>query len=544
MLATRVPWTRLTLVAVLAAAAPAAIALEAWRATRLHRDAAERALRDYAGSAATAFRDQYISRLYFAVDGIFEPVVAGAARGGGLPDPHLLRLAAVAMQPCNGCGAILRPGYFFRLTLADSALTIDGPPLPPGRRAELITRIPVFPPDLPPRWYTSFVDTLGPAPEVVYLAPRKDAAGRPVAVYGFVVGLHQLADAVLRPLLDQVGLVPRMAPAKGRNDSLLSVSILEPRGRRAVELSPRRLPPTYSAGVPTSRFLGNWTLHLALDPVAAPPFLVGGLPPTRAIPLALMALVTAALVTVSVLVAWRAHELARLRTDFVASVSHELRTPLAQIHLFGESLALGRMRARQDVRAAGRVVLAEARRLLQLVENVLLFGRGVRLVPAPPYAPLLLAPLVHETLESFAPLAAGAAAQVRTVRLDETYVPAEPGALRQVLLNLLDNAAKYGPPGQTISVGLALLDGSARIWVEDEGPGIPPGDRERVFEPFVRLLRDVSSSAAGSGIGLALVRDLVTLHGGTVRIETASTGGARVVVELPNAEPVERTCAS
>jgi hypothetical protein len=157
MLATRVPWTRLTLVALVAAAAPAAIAFEAWRATRRHRDAAERALRDYAGSAAIAFRDQYISRLYFAVDGIFEPVVGGAiaARADVLPGPGVLRLAAEAMRPCDACGAVLRPGNFFRLTLADSGLSIEGPPLRPERRAELIARMPAFDPDLPPRWYTS-----------------------------------------------------------------------------------------------------------------------------------------------------------------------------------------------------------------------------------------------------------------------------------------------------------------------------------------------------------------------------------------------------
>jgi len=538
ILATHHSWTRLALAALLTAAAPVALAFEARRATQRHRHAAERALRDYAASAALAFRERLISRLYLAVDGIFEPVTddPGGGDGGALPHPGVLRRAWELQLRCAACGPALRPTYFFRLILADSALTLDGPPLPPGRRDRLIARLSrPDPPAGPPPWYTSVVDTLAPRPEVIYLSVRRDGAGTPLAVYGFAVGLEEVGRTVLRPLLDRVGLVPLALPGTMPNDSVLSVTILEPRGHRVVELSPRRLPDTYSANIPASRFLGNWTLHVALDPVSAPPFLIGGLPPARTLPLALMVLVTGALVFATALAAWRAIELARLRADFLASVSHELRTPLAQILLFGDSLALGRMRSRQDVRGAGRVIVGETRRLLQLVENVLLLGRGSRLALLPPFAPLPLAPLVREVVESFAPLAAGSAARVRTVRLDDITVPAQRDAVRQVLLNLLDNAAKYGPRGQTISIGLALMDHHARLWVEDEGPGIPPAERDRVWQPFVRLPRDVDSHAAGSGIGLALVRDLVELHGGAVHIDAAPAGGACVVIELPGA---------
>jgi two-component system OmpR family sensor kinase len=106
------------------------------------------------------------------------------------------------------------------------------------------------------------------------------------------------------------------------------------------------------------------------------------------------------------------------------------------------------------------------------------------------------------------------------------------------LLNLLDNAAKYGPAGQTISVASAPASTSdtarVRFWVEDEGPGIPPNDRDRVWEPYVRLSRSAESATGGSGIGLSVVRELVSLHNGAAWIEAAGVGGgARVVVELP-----------
>jgi signal transduction histidine kinase len=92
---------------------------------------------------------------------------------------------------------------------------------------------------------------------------------------------------------------------------------------------------------------------------------------------------------------------------------------------------------------------------------------------------------------------------------------------------------KYGPPGQVVTVGTSG-DGD-RLWirVEDEGPGIPVHERERVWERFSRLDRDGGSAAAGTGIGLAVASDLVRLHGGRAWVDDAPTGGARFVVELP-----------
>jgi signal transduction histidine kinase len=109
----------------------------------------------------------------------------------------------------------------------------------------------------------------------------------------------------------------------------------------------------------------------------------------------------------------------------------------------------------------------------------------------------------------------------------------DPDALRQVLLNLLDNAVKYGPRTQRVVVGVESTNGCARVYVEDEGPGIPPRERELVFERFYRLERERTSSIAGTGIGLAVVRDLVSRQGGRALVEAGAKGGARIVVELP-----------
>ena len=127
---------------------------------------------------------------------------------------------------------------------------------------------------------------------------------------------------------------------------------------------------------------------------------------------------------------------------------------------------------------------------------------------------------------------------------EEVLVPVDVGALRQIVNNLLDNAVKYGPDGQRITVGLALFDGSARLWVDDEGPGIPAADRHQVFQSFYRLRRDEESRIAGSGIGLAVVRELAALHGGSAWAEEAPGGGTRILVAFPEAALAEAVAAA
>jgi len=114
-------------------------------------------------------------------------------------------------------------------------------------------------------------------------------------------------------------------------------------------------------------------------------------------------------------------------------------------------------------------------------------------------------------------------------------VHADRDALRQIFLNLLDNAAKYGPSGQTITVSMQVVKPAlVRVAIEDQGPGIPEADRDRVWDPYVRLNRKIESSTGGSGIGLSVVRELIQMHGGRTWMEAGTNGvGTRVVVELP-----------
>jgi signal transduction histidine kinase len=262
--------------------------------------------------------------------------------------------------------------------------------------------------------------------------------------------------------------------------------------------------------------------------------IIGGLPKSR-LPLILGLLgLTAVLIGTALFQLRRESQLTQLRSDFISGVSHELRTPLAQIRMFSETLTLGRVRSEEERRRSLAIIDQEARRLTHLVENLLHFSRAERQTAHITPEPTAIAPLVQEVIDGFAPLAAARGATLTAAVPEDLVVPADPGAVRQMLLNLLDNAVKYGPAGQQIQIGATRENGSARLWVADSGPGIPRADRERVWERFWRLERDRGSAVAGSGIGLAVVRELATLHHGRTWIDdNGADVGTRVVIELP-----------
>ena len=143
---------------------------------------------------------------------------------------------------------------------------------------------------------------------------------------------------------------------------------------------------------------------------------------------------------------------------------------------------------------------------------------------------------VQEIIYDWMPLAASSDVKMRTEFAPDVFAMADRSALRQMVLNLLDNAVKYGGHSQTVTVGTSVRGDRVRLWIDDEGEGVPERERERVWTSFYRLDRHANSAVAGSGIGLYVVRELARQHGGDSWIEDAPGGGARVVVEL-NAAP-------
>jgi signal transduction histidine kinase len=231
----------------------------------------------------------------------------------------------------------------------------------------------------------------------------------------------------------------------------------------------------------------------------------------------------------------RERELARLRTEFVASASHELRTPLAQIRMFSELLRSGGLRTAEDTDRALSVIEKESVRLSALVDNLLSFAQLRRNMEGASEASDI-AEEARQVIADFEPLV-----RARCVTVVAQLEPAvdarvDGRAFRQVLINFLDNALKYGPAGQVITVSVRAVGAQRQLAVEDQGPGIPPDERAKIWQAFYRSADAVASRENGSGIGLAVVRDLVLQSGGTVRVESGAAGGARFVAEFPKVE--------
>lgn len=376
---------------------------------------------------------------------------------------------------------------------------------------------------------------------LVFVVVREPTAGRPIVIYGYATDPRTYLGPTFRLIHQKSALLPPSLLRDTPADSILSISVTTIDGREIYH-SPGYFPAGHHAADTLEPNFGRLVTHVGLRPGLASQLIVGGLPHSRLPLLAGVFVLTAGLLAVALLQLHRQQELARLRTEFVSGVSHELRTPLAQIRWFAELLHMGKLRSDEERTRSAGIIDQEARRLTYLVENVLNFSRAEKGTNRVAPATLDLSSEIRDAVEMFAPLARSRRMTVRAAPLPDLSVTADRDALRQILLNLLDNAAKYGPAGQTITVGSSAGPPSegarVRMWVEDEGPGIPPDDRDRVWEPYVRLGRDVESATGGSGIGLSVVRELVRLHGGNAWIESAgarggSGPGARVMIELP-----------
>jgi signal transduction histidine kinase len=238
-----------------------------------------------------------------------------------------------------------------------------------------------------------------------------------------------------------------------------------------------------------------------------------------------------------------ARETARLRRALAASVSHDLRTPLAQIRMFTEMLLMQRERSEQERTRWLEAIERESHRLSNVMDNLLLFIHGDEPDPFPARRGIDIGALAEDVAAEFS--ARAAAAQMRIVADPPAglQVFGDPSAIRQILVNLLDNALRFGPAGQTVRLGLSADAQQVVLCVSDEGPGIPGRQRAAAWTAFVRL-DPAQTPEGGAGLGLAVVRRVVELHGGTARIEDAPGGGALVRICLPRLTGTSATTSS
>ncbi|MGZ8415126.1 MAG: sensor histidine kinase [Gemmatirosa sp.] len=546
------------LVALLVAsfALTAVLAWQAMDAAHSHRATAERTLRDYAQFAALQMASRAKEGIYARASGVLaRPTDLMGGERPGAAEQLAAQLAAqletaLDMRHNKGCvdrrdfastAASAQPTeksrFLFRLDLRTRELSQvlgckSGPPRDWLRETVAHHALGVF----RRTWdHADVVAEAGGRRWLLAYAVRYDDWDKPVAAFGFGAPFKEFARPVFVETMKYHALLPPSLVAGTPNDSLLSVVVTDDRGAELYRSAVAYASP-FTAQYRLDKF-GGMVVNLTLRPDVADRLVIGGLPRQRLPQLLALLALTGALVVVAILQIRREYALARLRADFVSNISHELRTPLAQVRMFAETLLLGRVRSEAEGRRSLEIIDQEARRLTHLVENVLQFSRSERRVTHLSPEPTRLADEVHDTVEAFTPIAQARGVTLACDLSCDVHAPVDRAALRQALLNLLDNAVKYGPTGQTVRVGLRAAGPYAHLWVEDQGPGIAPRDRERIWLPFFRLERDAGSAIAGSGIGLAVVRDLVTLHGGRVRVEDAPGGGARLLLELPAEGP-------
>jgi signal transduction histidine kinase len=518
---------------VLSLIATGGITYAAWRSASMHRRVAEDLLRGHALLAAQRYASRVSDELYVSSTTLLRPTRAGrlGAESERAVDPQVILDAAVAAKPCQ-CLAAVTPAYAFSLLLgANPRLTIRGA-VDSATRAGLLRAI------------TSELDRLasiggwdaalippfeGDSGRSVFVARTR--RGRDTTIYGFAADSSEMRRWVFKPVSRTAALIANTGVP---NDSLVSVEVRRAAGAVLFRSMPR-WPTPYRSSSALPALWRTMTVEVALTPRAVALLLPGGVPQSPVGLLLTLFGATAVLLGLAVALTWRTHQLAALRADFTSSVTHELRTPLTQILLYGETLAMNRARSAAHRDEAVGVIVREARRLIGMVENILHFSRAERRLIRLDARPQLLSPIVDDVVSGFRPIAGARSAAIEVIANAAARATVDGGAMRQILLNLLDNAVRYGPEGQTVRVRVGRSNGTVQVAVEDEGIGIPERDRERVWRPFVRLETPESETQTGSGIGLAVVKELTELQGGRCWVDQRSRGGASVIVELPSA---------
>jgi two-component system phosphate regulon sensor histidine kinase PhoR len=229
------------------------------------------------------------------------------------------------------------------------------------------------------------------------------------------------------------------------------------------------------------------------------------------------------------------HAVDQMRRDFVANVSHELQTPLTTIRGFAETLVED-----PDLPAAERqrflaLILAEARRMSDLVRDLLELARLEAPVWRAEPEPVDLAATARDVLAASQPLAERRGIALGLEEDGPAVVQGRADELRRALTNLVDNALRYTPPGGRVTVRVGRDEQGAYMAVRDTGIGIPAEEQGRIFERFYRVAKGRSRDGGGTGLGLAIVKHVVESHGGRVLVESAPGEGSTFTCRFPPA---------
>ncbi len=203
------------------------------------------------------------------------------------------------------------------------------------------------------------------------------------------------------------------------------------------------------------------------------------------------------------------------RTQMIAAISHDLRTPLTRMRLRAEFI--------EGTEQQGKM-LHDLDEMEKMISSVLSFARDA--AADEPREVVDLTALLQSVCDD----AADAGQEVEVKADGRTALSCRPTALRRALTNLIDNAAKYG---ERARVELEKIDDQIVVCIDDDGPGIPESECEKVFEPFYRIERSRSRETGGVGLGLSVARTIIRAHGGDIEVVNRPEGGLRLRVNLP-----------
>ncbi len=221
----------------------------------------------------------------------------------------------------------------------------------------------------------------------------------------------------------------------------------------------------------------------------------------------------------------------KTQSEFISSVSHELRTPLTAITGWAETIQNGECRSADDIRKGMGIIVSEAKRLGNMVEELLEFSRMEDGRFTLSVEPLDLKAELEDAVYTYTEFFRKEGISLQYFDCPDEMLPisGDPERLRQVFCNLLDNAAKHGGAGQRIDVSVERTGDMAVIRIRDYGPGVPEEELPFLKNKFYKG----SSKARGSGIGLAVCEEIVTRHEGYLEVGNAEGGGFQVAIRIP-----------
>ncbi len=224
----------------------------------------------------------------------------------------------------------------------------------------------------------------------------------------------------------------------------------------------------------------------------------------------------------------------RKRRDYafrVQAIAHEIKTPLTAIQGSSELISDGTVSDGERAAVAG-LIYKESKRLTGILHAFLDVERMASGSLAIEKKPVSLHAVCDEVLERARLYSARKRIRIEA-EVDDTSVPADAELLSFAVYNLLTNAVKYSPKDTVIRLGMSEDARSVSVWVADHGYGIAPSEQERIFDRFYRMRRDDKGDEEGSGVGLALVREIVTQHGGRILVDSQPGAGSRFTIVLP-----------